>query len=568
MENIIIVDCISTGKLFIKDIVKRNYHPIVLEINLNNPDGTPNKIQEKMYKTEYTTIDDNFDVIQEQETYEKTVEMVKKLNPKLILPGNEDGVELAEKLSNELGLPGNSIETLKARTLKDEMHNALKKAGLRHIRGKIIHTTEEALEFYRKLGLKEVVIKPRRDAASFGVTMCSNEKEIEDAVKSTLGSRGYLANKEVKELVIQERIHGDEYIVNTVSHKGVHRVTTIWKYYKKQTNDGNYIYDYMDSVNELDISHAEMVEYAYNVADAIGIEYGPVHGEYMLDEDGPVLIEVNCRPCGGHMDEEFLDNLSGQHETDSILDSYLNPERFNYERMQRYRLNSYGGLKWFIVPKDIFTQSLPMEHIAKELKSHHRTDLIDLNDGPKLLEKTQDLETAGGVIYLNHKDYSILQKDLEFLRSVEHHAFSQIISDGLDKKTVKEDSTYDPNKIKDLLNNTTVKGTTLLITDEFIDNTNIVQCKLNKLDEICGNFEIVLLDLDESILNVDDSEISGLILSIKDKIKIGGIIFIPEKTYQYIAGGRNGMEALIKALNLRIEVPPHGINDIIIATRT
>ena len=74
--------------------------------------------------------------------------------------------------------------------------------------------------------------------------------------------------------------------------------------------------------------------------------------------------------------------------------------------------------------------------------------------------------------------------------------------------------------------------------------------------------------LDESILNVDDSKISSLILSINDKIKIGGIIFIPEKTYQYIAGGRNGMEALIKALNLRIEVPPYGISDIIIATKT
>ena len=52
-----------------------------------------------------------------------------------------------------------------------------------------------------------------------------------------------------------------------------------------------------------------------------------------------------------------------------------------------------------------------MKHIAKKLKSHHRTDLIDLIDGPKLLEKTQDLETAGGVIYLNQKDYFTLQKD-------------------------------------------------------------------------------------------------------------------------------------------------------------
>ena len=69
-------------------------------------------------------------------------------------------------------------------------------------------------------------------------------------------------------------------------------------------------------------------------------------------------------------------------------------------------------------------------------------------------------------------------------------------------------------------------------------------------------------------MNLGDSKISQLILNIKDKIKVNGIILIPKKTYQYIVGGRNGMETLIKGLNLRIEVPPHRINDIIIATRT
>ena len=322
----------------------------------------------------------------------------------------------------------------------------------------------------------------------------------------------------------------------------------------------------MDSVNELGISHGELVEYAYNVADAIGVKYGPIHGEYMIDEKGPVLIEVNCRPCGG-MDMDFLDKISGQHETDSVLDSYLNPERFNYERMKKYRLNSYGILKCFIIPEDIFPQSIPMEHIAKHLKSHYKTAAIDLTDEPQLLEKTKDLETTGGYIYLSHKDYYTIQKDLEYLRSVENLAFSQVISDGLDKKTAKDNSS-NSDVITDLLTNNTIKGTTLLITDEFIDNPEIVQCKLNNLNEVCDNFENVFLNLDESILNIKDSQTTNLILNIKDKIKVGGIIFIPEKTYQYIAGGRNGMEALIKALNLRIEVPPYGINDIIIATRT
>jgi D-alanine-D-alanine ligase-like ATP-grasp enzyme len=566
MDNIIIVECFSSGKNFIKDIVRRNYNPIVLEEKLKGVTEEFIEEKTKLYNSEYAAIDEDFELIYEQDTFEETLEMVKKFNPILILPGSEEGVVLATKLSNELGLISTPNESLDAMTLKDEMQNALQRAGIRYIKGKTVNSLEEAVKFYKYSGLKEVVVKPLHNSGSVGVTICSNEEELRQAIESTLGFEGFFGEI-INEVVIQERIKGEEYIVNTVSHKGVHRVTTIWKYYKKQTKEGNYIYDYMDSVNELDISHAEMVEYAYKVADAIGIKYGPVHGEYMIDEKGPVLIEVNCRPCGGSMDAEFLDKLSGQHETDSILDSYLNPERFNYERMKKYRLQSYGGLKFFIIPKDIFPQSIPMEHIGKQLKSHYKTVPIDLTDGPHLLEKTKDLETAGGVIYLNHEDYHTIQKDLNYLRSVESLAFSQVISDGSDKKTTKEDS-YNPDIITDLLTKNTIKGTTLLITDEYIDNPDIVQCKLNNLDEVCDNFENVFLNLDESILNIKDSQTTNLILNIKDKIKVGGIILIPKKTYQYIAGGRNGMEALVKALNLRIEVPPYGINDIIIATRT
>ena len=85
-----------------------------------------------------------------------------------------------------------------------------------------------------------------------------------------------------------------------------------------------------------------MVEYAYKVADALEIQYGPVHGEYMIDENGPVLIEVNCRPCGGGMSADFLDRISGQHETDSILDSYLKPTCFFEELQKKYKLHAHG----------------------------------------------------------------------------------------------------------------------------------------------------------------------------------------------------------------------------------
>ena len=151
MQNIIIVDCFSTGMNFIKDIVRRNYHPIVLEVKLDCMTEEYTKTKAQIYKSIYESIDEDFDLIYEQDTFEETLEMVRKLDPVLILPGNENGVILATKLANELGLTSNPIESLDAMTLKDEMQNALKRAGIRYIKGKTVKSPEEGLKFYLRI---------------------------------------------------------------------------------------------------------------------------------------------------------------------------------------------------------------------------------------------------------------------------------------------------------------------------------------------------------------------------------------------------------------------------------
>ena len=239
-------------------------------------------------------------MIYEKDTFEETLEEVRKANPILIVPGNERGVVLAARLSHELGLLSNSIENLDAMTLKNEMHKRLAQRGLRSIKGKVIHSLDEALEFYDSENLKEVVIKPTYSAGSASVQICLNRNEMIDSINQLFDEANYYGD-ELEELLIQERINGIEYIVNTVTHKGIHRVTLVWKYNKVKTSEGAIVYDSCETVNELSLGEAEMVEYAYKVADALEIQYGPVHGEYMIDEKGPVLIEVNCRPCGGSM---------------------------------------------------------------------------------------------------------------------------------------------------------------------------------------------------------------------------------------------------------------------------
>ena len=563
MRNIIIVQCMSTGKNYVQDIIDRNYNPIILEMKAFGDSEEALAYHEEV-KAEYDLIENEFDLIYEKDTYEETLEMVREYNPLLIVAGTEDGVILATRLANDLDLLCNPIENIDALTLKDEMQNKLAENGIRSIKGKVVRSVEEAIEYYDEEGFHGVVVKPVYSAASVGVRLCSNRQEMIEAVKEVFNLTGVYGN-DLNELVIQERINGQEYVVNTVSCEGVHRVTMIWKYNKIKTAEGGNVYDYDETINELGIGEAELVEYAYDVADALGVKYGPVHGEYMIDEKGPVLIEVNCRPHGGNLDAKFLDRISGQHETDSALDSYLNPEKFNLERLKGYRLFAHGVVKTFIVPKNLIARSSPMNSIGVNLKSFFKTDLNSIQS-PQTFSKTQDLETAGGTVYLAHEDPNQLQQDVDFLRDIEKRAFQLVLSEELhDDKVIDNDGIF--NGINSLINEIKPYGTSLLVTENVFDDLMVSQVSADEIDGIKGNFDCIVINLNESIACMKDEEIAKLFLAIFDKVKFGGLIFIPKTTYDFMPNARLGAEALLKVLDFKIELPIHKMNRMVIASK-
>lgn len=562
MRNIVFVEVKSTGVNFIQDAVYRNYYPIVLQTKLG--DGEYAEEYQEETDISLKKVKEDFELIFEKDSYEETLEMVREYDPVLVIPANERGVILATKLANDLNLLCNPIENLDAMTLKDKMQDKLAENGLRHIRGKVVRSVDEAIEYYDNESLNEVVIKPVYGAASVGVRICLNRKEMIDVLTEQFKGENYYGD-EIKKYLVQERIDGEEYIVNTVSNNGVHRITTIWKYKKQKTSEGGQIYDYAHTVNDLNIGEASLVEYAYKVCDAIGIKYGAVHGEYMIDDKGPILIEVNCRPMGGNLDAEFLDKISGQHETDSTLDSYLNPDKFEFERLRGYKLYEHGALKILIIPRDIIAESSSMNHVNIHLKSHFYTSINPLDD-PKLFVKTQDLRTAAGTIYLSHPDGYVLQKDIEFIRSIEKNAFHLVLSDESSKKTtIDENETFDD--IKSLLNKILAYGVTLFVTDNVFEDINVLQISPDRIDDISGEFNCVVVNLNKSIINKKDDEISLLLLKIINKVKNGGLIFIPESTYQYVPNRRIGVEALIKVLDLEILLPLHDMIGFIIAQK-
>ena len=228
MRNIVIVEAVSTGYNLVEDIVRRGYNPVILE-----PAGEPGEEIEKMRNSSYKAYYRTPKILRAPDDYAETLALVKEYDPLLVVAGTENGVILATRLAADLGLPGNPYENIEFMTRKDAMQEALKAAGMRYIRGRNVKTVEEALQFCRENGFETAVIKPRQSAGSQGVFLCDDLDQVKDAVNTLLNWKDFYG-RQIESVIVQERIVGTEYIVNTVSCKGIHKLNSILRYSKEK----------------------------------------------------------------------------------------------------------------------------------------------------------------------------------------------------------------------------------------------------------------------------------------------------------------------------------------------
>ena len=558
--RILLVECMSTGVNYIEDIIKRGYEPVVAEGHHVGPEEgvalirqERRQVREKLPKT--------IPVIDENPDYEEVLRQAKEFAPVHVVVGSEFGVPLAVRLAHDLGLPGNPIDRIAAMTQKDAMHEALRLAGIRHIRGRIVHSVEEALRCYDEFGEKGVVVKLTRGAGTQGLFMCDNREEMAEAVRKGLATpvqRG----EEKSELLVQERIHGKEYIVNTVSCRGEHRMVSMWAYDKVKLPNGTNAYNYMETVMELGVGHSRLIRYAFDVLNAIGIQYGPVHGEYMIDEKGPVLIEVNCRPMGGGLPRQFLDLLWGQHETDSALDAYVDPKRFRQKKRLPYRPRRKGALKIFILPKDVTLDSAPVLQISRRLKSFYSGAFGRVGREDTLLKQTSNLETNGGYLYLLHRDEKVVRQELELLHLLEMR-FSQILFNDSSKLPTEPKGEAD---IVGIMNQMELTGSTLVFSDTMQEAEDAVLANQATLGSSYDGFDQGILDLRDPASFADlESTVQQIFLFFR-KIRQGGQIIVPESTYRRLPYGMDGIEILMKVAGLIIESPEPSPVRIVVAS--
>ena len=558
-RTIVICEYISTGINYVDDVLARGYEPVLIEGNYVGSLSDVARLREIRERIN-RRLEGQIKIIPENPDYDEVLRQVRDLDPVAVVAGSEFGVPLATRLAADLGLPGNPVDRIPAMTEKDAMHRALKEYGIRSIYGKVISTEEEALSFYRELGKDEIVVKPARGAGSQGVFLCEGEEEMLRAVRRHFAQQDEMG-VENHSVLLQERINGTEYVVNTVSCNGNHRVVSVGVYDKYRLNNGTNAYNYLRFVTRLEVGHSALLRYACQVADAIGVKYGPIHGEYIVDEEGPVLVEVNCRPMGGGLVRLYSEMVSGQHETDSALDSYLDPEKFYLDSLKPYRLKRCGIGKDLVFTKDTEIVSAPVLQICRRLRSYYSAsyDLIGRTD---MVRQTTDLETEAGVVYLIHDSEQQVRDDCDLLHLLEMKypgILYQEPAEHTEHVAVERD-------IDHVLKAAGCHGATLIFSDSDFAAEGAAVVSGRELDSAYDSYEQGILDLSDPASFADLESVIQQIFVFMDKVRAGGRILVPESTYCNMTYGLEGMEILLKVYGAMIELPAAYAPGLLIAT--
>ena len=398
VPTVVIVDALSTGSFIAPHLKKRGFQCLHV--------FSSDKMSEHL--VEIFRPQDFIERLTFAGDLEAILAGLTKYDLKLVLAGSEPGVELADQLSRRLGLPSSDTSLSLARRNKYMMQENLRARGLRAIREKFSTKLDEIVAWAESQKAWPVVLKPVEDAGTEGVHFCNSVAEVTAAYNSIMHHINNLGI-ENRAVLAQEKISGEECVVNTVSFKGNHYITDHWKYRKIVAEHSFPIYDYARLVPHPTHDNRELARYDADVLDALGFTFGPAHAEIMLTATGPVLIEVGARLMGGALNPDYVTECIGHNQLDLTLDCFLDHQHFLKQAERPYKIIKHCMMKFLIAYQSGKVAALPGKAIIEKFSSVRQVK-IAVKPGERLA-KTVDLFTSPGEIILIHHDPEILEED-------------------------------------------------------------------------------------------------------------------------------------------------------------
>lgn len=225
------------------------------------------------------------------------IDLADRLPIDRIIALSEKDVLRAGHLRESLGVPGFDVETSLRFRDKVVMKEALQAQGVPIASYAPVNSVTDVLQFIKQNGM-QIVIKPRRDAGSRGVTLLHGLHEI----RAYLETSTHFSPNQAANWMVEVQVQGDMYHVDGIYCEGEHVVAFVSKYigscldFTTSKSLGSVV------VGRSDVQRAELVAVTTATLHALTGKTGTClyHAELFVTPEGQVLVnEIACRIGGG-----------------------------------------------------------------------------------------------------------------------------------------------------------------------------------------------------------------------------------------------------------------------------
>ena len=227
----------------------------------------------------------------------------------------------AAAIAQAIGLPHNSVGSVAAARNKRQMRELLSGQGILVPRHKVFLLDGDPGEFAKQV-VYPCVVKPLILSASCGVIRANDEEEFRGAflrVGALLTNLGLVARDEqARWILVEDFVPGVEVALDGLLTKGALQPLAMFD--KPDPLNGPFFEEtiYITPSRLSSELQQNVVACADRTAQALGLQEGPVHGEFRVNERGVWVIEMAARSIGGRC-SRTLDFVSGMSLEELIL---------------------------------------------------------------------------------------------------------------------------------------------------------------------------------------------------------------------------------------------------------
>ncbi|MGC1854476.1 MAG: ATP-grasp domain-containing protein [Candidatus Aquirickettsiella sp.] len=349
--------------------------------------------------------------IEQHESIEAMVEKIKSHHIDYIFNGFDISSPLTDQLTHQLYPEvANNVKTSLCRFDKLAVQDRLRRAGLKTMSYLEVHGTTLSLKEEHLLAHWNfpVILKPTNASGTLGFFECKNLLELQSNLQKKISSHyGYAVNS----YLLQEKLIGDEYVIDTFSWKGQHHLIHIRRYTKEYFN-GVPIPTMSHTVLPLDPLWEEISDYFYQVLDILGFKNGLCHAEIFLTAHGFFLIDLNPRLPGANNASCLLAKETyGYSHMDVLAHVILNKplNAYNY---------SFGRM---IYLQNLLTHIINPLNVDKINKLPSFKNCISNNKEGMSMSLPKKLQDTIAFVILAHKDLAQIEEDTKKIFCLERN---------------------------------------------------------------------------------------------------------------------------------------------------